>query len=53
VEIHGAHGYLIAQFMSPHANKRMDAFGGDFMGRMKFPLEIFKDVREKCGRDFP
>jgi 2,4-dienoyl-CoA reductase-like NADH-dependent reductase (Old Yellow Enzyme family)/thioredoxin reductase len=53
VEIHGAHGYLIAQFMSPHANKRTDEFGGDFMGRMKFPLEIFKDVRAKCGRDFP
>lgn len=53
VEIHGAHGYLIAQFMSTHANKRMDEFGGDFMGRMKFPLEIFKDVRLKCGQDFP
>ena len=53
VEIHGAHGYLVAQFMSPHANKRTDEFGGDFMGRMKFPLEIFKDVRAKCGRDFP
>lgn len=53
VEIHGAHGYLIAQFMSPHANKRLDEFGGDFAGRMKFPLEIFKDVRKKCGCNFP
>ena len=34
VEVHGAHGYLVAQFMSPHANKRTDEFGGDFFGRM-------------------
>ncbi len=53
VEIHGAHGYLVAEFMSTHANKRIDEFGGDFMGRMKFPLQIFKDVKEKCGHDFP
>lgn len=53
VEIHGAHGYLIAQFMSTHANKRFDEFGGNFMGRMKFPVEIFKNVRKKCGEDFP
>ena len=53
VEVHGAHGYLIAQFMSPHANKRMDEFGGSFMGRMKFPLEIFKNIRSKVGDDYP
>lgn len=52
VDIHGAHGYLIAQFMSGHANKRIDEFGGTFEGRMKFPLEIVKNVREKCGNDF-
>ena len=53
VEVHGAHGYLVAQFMSPHANKRMDEFGGTFMGRMKFPLEIFKNIRSKVGNDYP
>lgn len=52
VDIHGAHGYLIAQFMSGHANKRIDEFGGTFEGRMKFPLEIVKNVRKKCGDDF-
>lgn len=52
VDIHGAHGYLIAQFMSGHANKRIDEFGGTFEGRMKFPLEIIKNIREKCGEDF-
>ena len=53
VEVHGAHGYLIAQFMSPHANKRTDEFGGDFFGRMKFPQEIFKNIRKKVGEDYP
>ena len=53
VEVHGAHGYLIAQFMSPHANKRIDQWGGDFFGRTKFPMEIFKNIRSKVGRDFP
>lgn len=53
VEVHGAHGYLVAQFMSPHANKRTDEFGGDFFGRMKFPQEIFKNIRCKVGDDYP
>lgn len=53
VEVHGAHGYLVAQFMSPHANKRTDEFGGDFFGRMKFPQEIFKNIRSKVGEAFP
>ena len=49
VEVHGAHGYLVAQFMSPHASKRTDEFGGDFFGRMKLPQEIFKNIRGKAG----
>jgi 2,4-dienoyl-CoA reductase-like NADH-dependent reductase (Old Yellow Enzyme family) len=53
VEVHGAHGYLIAQFMSTHSNRRTDEFGGDFYGRMKFPVEIFKNIREKVGDDYP
>ncbi len=53
IEIHGAHGYLIAEFMSPYANKRHDAYGGDLRGRMRFPLEIIKAVRTEVGRDFP
>ncbi len=52
VEVHGAHGYIIAQFMSPHANKRYDEFGGDFEGRMKFPREFFRNIRKKVGNDF-
>ncbi len=53
VELHGAHGYLIAQFMSPYVNKRNDRFGGSFMGRMRFPLEIIHAIQYKCGKDFP
>ncbi|MGA2975051.1 MAG: FAD-dependent oxidoreductase [Spirochaetia bacterium] len=53
VELHGAHGYLIAQFMSPYVNKRNDRFGGSFMGRMLFPLEIIDRIQLKCGKDFP
>jgi 2,4-dienoyl-CoA reductase-like NADH-dependent reductase (Old Yellow Enzyme family)/thioredoxin reductase len=53
VELHAAHGYLIAQFMSPYVNKRNDRFGGTFAARMRFPLEIVHAIQYKCGRDFP
>ncbi len=53
VELHGAHGYLIAQFMSPYVNKRNDRFGGSFINRMLFLLEIVNRIQRKCGRDFP
>lgn len=52
VEIHGAHGYLIAQFMSPYSNKRTDIYGGPLQNRIRFALEIIKDIREKCGENF-
>ena len=53
VEFHGAHGYLIGQFMSPHTNQRVDEWGGTFERRMKFPLEIIRRTRAKTGPDFP
>lgn len=53
VEIHGAHGYLINQFMSPFSNKRTDEYGGTLNNRMRFPLEIVEAVREAVGADFP
>ncbi|MFB3925695.1 MAG: FAD-dependent oxidoreductase [Syntrophales bacterium] len=52
VEIHGAHGYLVAQFMSPYSNKRSDKYGGHLLNRMRFPLEIVSNIRAKCGKDF-
>src|SRR5215203_665983 len=45
IEIHGAHGYLLHQFLSPLANKREDAYGGSLENRMRFPLEVFEAVR--------
>jgi len=53
VELHAAHGYLIAQFMSPFVNKRNDRFGGSFMGRMRFTMEIVTRIQMKCGKDYP
>ena len=45
IEIHGAHGYLLAQFLSPISNTRNDQYGGDRAGRMRFPLEAARAVR--------
>jgi 2,4-dienoyl-CoA reductase-like NADH-dependent reductase (Old Yellow Enzyme family)/thioredoxin reductase len=53
IEIHGAHGYLINQFLSPFTNKRTDEYGGSFEKRMRFPLEIVAAVRKVVGEDFP
>jgi 2,4-dienoyl-CoA reductase-like NADH-dependent reductase (Old Yellow Enzyme family)/thioredoxin reductase len=54
VELHAGHGYLIAQFMSPHTNTRDDKYGGSTVKeRCKFLLDIIKRVREVCGRAFP
>ncbi|MGQ9473520.1 MAG: oxidoreductase, partial [Candidatus Caldatribacteriaceae bacterium] len=53
VELHGAHGYLIAQFMSPYVNRRNDRFGGSFINRMRFVLEIVDRIKRKCGKNFP
>lgn len=53
IEIHGAHGYLITEFLSPLTNKRSDRYGGSFENRMRFALEVVKSVREGAGEDFP
>ncbi len=53
LEIHGAHGYLIQSFLSPLANQRNDAYGGDLAGRMRFALEVAKAVRAAWPQDLP
>ena len=53
VELHGGHGYIIQQFMSPNTNQRTDEYGGSFDNRMRFITEIIQGIREKCGRDYP
>jgi 2,4-dienoyl-CoA reductase-like NADH-dependent reductase (Old Yellow Enzyme family) len=52
-EIHGAHGYLIHQFLSPVTNKRTDAYGGNRAGRMRFALEVAEAVRATWPSDRP
>ncbi|NHB56606.1 NADH:flavin oxidoreductase/NADH oxidase family protein [Acinetobacter shaoyimingii] len=52
VQLHGAHGYLISQFLSPHHNQRTDEWGGTAEKRRKFVLEIYNAIREKVGADF-
>jgi len=52
VEIHGAHGYLITNFLSPHTNRRTDMYGGGLKERMRFGLEVTENVRKKVGPDF-
>ena len=53
VELHGAHGYLINEFLSPAMNFRSDEYGGCFENRMRFVIEIISGIRECCGPDFP
>ncbi|AJE87164.1 oxidoreductase [Streptomyces albus] len=53
VEIHGAHGYLIGEFLSPHSNHRTDAYGGSFEGRSRLALEVVDAVRAEWPADKP
>jgi 2,4-dienoyl-CoA reductase-like NADH-dependent reductase (Old Yellow Enzyme family)/thioredoxin reductase len=53
VEIHGAHGYLLAQFISPFTNHRTDQYGGPLINRMRMPLQVVRKVKSLCGPDFP
>ncbi|MGD9482575.1 NADH:flavin oxidoreductase/NADH oxidase [Streptomyces sp. TRM70308] len=52
-EIHGAHGYLVGEFLSPHSNHRSDAYGGSFEGRTRFALEVVDAVRAVWPQDLP
>jgi 2,4-dienoyl-CoA reductase-like NADH-dependent reductase (Old Yellow Enzyme family) len=53
VQLHGAHGYLLHQFLSPLSNRRSDEYGGSLENRMRFPLEIFDAVRAAFPADRP
>lgn len=52
VELHGAHGYLINQFLSPNTNLRTDEYGGSFENRIRFLEEIITGIKKQCGEDF-
>ena len=53
LEIHGAHGYLLAGFLSAFSNKREDDYGGDPEGRLKYVIEVCQGIREQVGHGFP
>lgn len=53
VQIHGAHGYLVSQFLSPRHNQRDDQWGGSLENRMRFVLSVYSAIREQVGSDFP
>ena len=53
VEVHGAHGYLISEFLSPFSNKRTDSYGGNLENRARFALEIIRAIRNKTGKEYP
>jgi 2,4-dienoyl-CoA reductase-like NADH-dependent reductase (Old Yellow Enzyme family)/thioredoxin reductase len=53
VEIHGAHGYLLTQFLSAISNQRRDEYGGSFRNRARFMIEVIKEVRMRVGLNFP
>jgi 2,4-dienoyl-CoA reductase-like NADH-dependent reductase (Old Yellow Enzyme family) len=53
LQLHGAHGYLISQFLCPHTNRREDKWGGTIENRMRFVTEIYKRTRKNVGDDYP
>ncbi len=53
VQLHGAHGYLINQFLSPLTNRRTDQYGGSIENRSRFLLEVYRKAREMVGADYP
>jgi 2,4-dienoyl-CoA reductase-like NADH-dependent reductase (Old Yellow Enzyme family) len=52
VEVHGAHGYVLTQFLSAETNRRADGYGGDAAGRSRLVLDILRGIRGACGPDF-
>ena len=50
--LHGAHGHLLAQFLSPYTNKRTDNYGGSLRNRARFAIEVLEAIRDKVGNDF-
>jgi 2,4-dienoyl-CoA reductase-like NADH-dependent reductase (Old Yellow Enzyme family) len=53
IQLHGAHGYLMSQFLSPLYNRRIDEWGGSAENRRRFHLEVVRRIRKAVGRDFP
>jgi 2,4-dienoyl-CoA reductase-like NADH-dependent reductase (Old Yellow Enzyme family) len=53
IQLHATHGFLLAQFLSPHTNRRTDEWGGNPEKRMRFLIEVYEKVRDVVGKDYP
>ena len=53
IQLHASHGYLISAFLTPHTNRRTDDYGGSFENRLRFGLEVYREMRERVGADYP
>ncbi|MDH5438715.1 MAG: NADH:flavin oxidoreductase, partial [Candidatus Bathyarchaeota archaeon] len=53
VQLHGAHGYLLSEFLSPYMNRRTDDYGGSSENRVRVVIEIFEGIKKLCGEDWP
>jgi 2,4-dienoyl-CoA reductase-like NADH-dependent reductase (Old Yellow Enzyme family) len=53
VQLHGAHAYLLSQFLSPFSNRRIDDWGGSLEKRLRFHREVYNNIRKKVGADYP
>jgi 2,4-dienoyl-CoA reductase-like NADH-dependent reductase (Old Yellow Enzyme family) len=53
VQIHGAHSYLLSQFMNPYYNRRTDEYGGSIENRARIILEVYEEIRQRVGADYP
>jgi 2,4-dienoyl-CoA reductase-like NADH-dependent reductase (Old Yellow Enzyme family)/thioredoxin reductase len=53
IELHGAHAYLLAHFMSPYSNNRTDEYGGDIQGRLLLPAKVVRRIRSLLGKEYP
>ncbi|MBC2726634.1 NADH:flavin oxidoreductase [Desulfosporosinus sp.] len=53
VQLHGAHAYLLSQFLSTYTNRRQDQWGGNLENRLRLHFEIYRDIRKKVGKDYP
>lgn len=53
VQLHGAHAYLLSQFLSPYTNQREDQWGGSLENRLRLHFEIYREIRKKVGNDYP
>ncbi|WP_283407903.1 hypothetical protein [Anoxynatronum buryatiense] len=52
VNIHGGHGWLLSQFISPHLNRQQDEYGGSMVNRARFPIMVCQKIKALCGDDF-